>query len=102
MEKSLARGIRRAHRARLIANRRKTYWGGESSRYNWGKGFEPGQLGVMARTPCVCSCWMCGNPRRYWGEVTRAERISFLSFQDVVEDETDYYLGRRSPGKLNW
>jgi len=23
------------------------------------------------RTPC--SCWMCGNPRRYTGEVTRQE-----------------------------
>lgn len=24
------------------------------------------------RTPC--SCWMCGNPRRYLGEVTMQER----------------------------
>jgi hypothetical protein len=21
-----------------------------------------------------CSCWMCGNPRRYWHEVTIQER----------------------------
>jgi hypothetical protein len=23
-----------------------------------------------------CSCWMCGNPRRYFGEPTRQELLS--------------------------
>ncbi|MGI9190252.1 MAG: hypothetical protein ACR2F9_08930, partial [Longimicrobiaceae bacterium] len=27
---------------------------------------------AQARTPC--SCWMCGNPRRYRGELTLQER----------------------------
>ena len=25
-------------------------------------------VGMLANTPKLCSCWMCGNPRRYSGE----------------------------------
>lgn len=28
----------------------------------------------MANHLADCSCYMCGNPRRYWGEVTIQER----------------------------
>lgn len=28
----------------------------------------------LARTPKPCSCWMCGNPRKWLGEVTKQER----------------------------
>lgn len=26
------------------------------------------------RTPTPCSCWMCGNPRKWFGDVTVQER----------------------------
>lgn len=35
----------------------------------------PRRVGLYADTPKVCSCWMCGNPRRHQGEVTLRERI---------------------------
>ena len=31
-------------------------------------------VGMYARTPKVCSCFMCGNPRRFHGEPTIQER----------------------------
>jgi hypothetical protein len=33
-----------------------------------------GQGKSMAETPAICSCWMCGNPRKYFGERTVQER----------------------------
>lgn len=30
-------------------------------------------IGKAARTPAMCSCAMCGNPRKYFGHVTMAE-----------------------------
>ena len=26
------------------------------------------------RTPAKCSCWMCGNPRKYFSELTIQEK----------------------------
>lgn len=33
----------------------------------------PRQVAHFAEDRTPCSCWMCGNPRRYLGEVTRQE-----------------------------
>ncbi len=38
-------------------------------------------IGIQARTPRQCSCWMCGNPRKWWRwqgslPVTRQERVA--------------------------
>jgi len=30
--------------------------------------------GYLAKTNTVCSCWMCGNPRKYFEEETVQER----------------------------
>lgn len=30
--------------------------------------------GLFANHGKVCSCYMCGNPRRYWGELTMQEK----------------------------
>lgn len=35
----------------------------------------PRRVGLYANTPKVCSCWMCGNPRRYLNEPTLQERV---------------------------
>lgn len=52
------RGIRIHHHERLKKNR-KNYWGGNlSDKHN----------GMVADTPKICSCWMCGNARKIWGK----------------------------------
>ncbi len=35
---------------------------------------DPRRIGMAARTPMSCSCYMCGNPRKYRGGLTMQER----------------------------
>lgn len=58
------RAERRSHRARL--KRARKWW--------WGRILAAKELGKVVDTPTPCSCWVCGNPRRYFGE----EHISKL------------------------
>jgi hypothetical protein len=60
-----SRAIRRHHEERVKARVRK-YYGG------MGIG-SPRQTGIIAHTRSLCSCWMCGNPRRHLKEVTVQE-----------------------------
>lgn len=47
----------------------QTFWGYTD------KDLTPDAIGHAAGTHCrACSCWMCGNPRRYWNELTVQER----------------------------
>ncbi len=57
----------RRHHAWRMKRRVEVYYGG----YARGK---PRPRGRLARTRQPCSCFMCGNPRRYWREVTLQER----------------------------
>jgi len=34
----------------------------------------------------VCSCWMCGNPRRHFGDVTRQEALARNNTQEQLEE----------------
>jgi hypothetical protein len=65
-ESKIARSIRRHHRVRIIRKRyekvQRGYWHVKSP-------------GYLAKNNTVCSCWMCGNPRKYFGELTRQEKI---------------------------
>lgn len=57
------RALRRHHQARLKKARR-FLWGPRRDLHS-----EPGRaIGIAIDTPKPCSCWMCGNPRRYFGE----------------------------------
>ena len=40
------------------------------------------KVAKAARTPAACSCFMCGNPRKYWGTVSFNEE-KFLSRNDI-------------------
>jgi len=31
-------------------------------------------IGVFAHTPHLCSCYMCGNPRKWWDQKTIQEK----------------------------
>ena len=64
--KDMKRALRRHHAARL-KHARGHYWGHDI----W---HEPKLLGKVINTPTPCSCWMCGNPRRHFKELTRQER----------------------------
>ncbi len=59
------RALRRHHVARLKKKRQK-YWGRKLN--------DPASLGKVAATPCPCSCWMCGNPRKNLNQPTLEER----------------------------
>lgn len=50
----------------------------------------PRRVGLYSETPKVCSCWMCGNPRRFHGEVTRQEHLCDQRFElDEAVEEMD-------------
>ena len=61
-----SRALRRHHEQRMkrhVAG----YYGGYARGH-------PRALGKLAHARQLCSCWMCGNPRRYLGERTLQER----------------------------
>jgi hypothetical protein len=39
-----------------------------------GRNLTDEEMGRVVDTPTPCSCWMCGNPRKYFGERTIGER----------------------------
>ena len=36
------------------------------------------RVGMYSKTPKICSCFMCGNPRRFLKELTIQERRAML------------------------
>ena len=47
----------------------------------WGRTLTGHDLGKVVDTPKPCSCWMCGNPRRYFGERTIQEQRLLQDFE---------------------
>ena len=45
------------------------------------------RAGLLANTATPCSCWLCGNPRRLFGEPTQQERR--WPREDKGEDENE-------------
>lgn len=43
-------------------------------------------LGMLRYTHKRCSCWMCGNPRKYFKERTRKELIAQQSFKEQLKE----------------
>lgn len=58
--------IRRHHRDR-IKRKRAGHFGGNA-------GSTPRKLGMVVSTAAPCSCAMCGNPRKLFGDLTMQER----------------------------
>lgn len=63
MEKNTKRALRRHHLNRMKAKASKVYW--------W---HEPERAAKWANHLAACSCYMCGNPRKWWNESTMQER----------------------------
>jgi hypothetical protein len=57
------RALRRHHRARLLVRHR----------HHFGRLLTPEEAAQAVTTSTPCSCWMCGNPRRYLGQLTLQE-----------------------------
>lgn len=74
------RAIRRAEISRLKKVRSRYY------RF-WNK--TPANLGKIVNTACLCSCWMCGNPRKtkidHRSGLTLKERSAKAMFKMEVE-----------------
>lgn len=34
----------------------------------------------------ICSCYMCGNPRKYFKEIKKQEKLSKLNFEEQMEE----------------
>jgi len=60
-----SRALRRHHEKR-VKTRVASYYGGYAAH-------DPRALGRLAHSRTPCSCFMCGNPRRYLGERTLQE-----------------------------
>lgn len=80
MSHPIDRGHRLHHRARLIKKR-------VAQRPSWFNGIQdPRRLAraksSLASTSKPCSCFMCGNPRHHFNQLTRAEKKSALFLCD--------------------
>ena len=77
----MKRALRRHHRMRLITKRLKhqihTYKDKETL------DFISGSLGNGSNN---CSCWMCGNPRKYFKHITRQERDALRLYIEGCEE----------------
>ena len=62
--KSSKRALRRLQKARVKAKARRVYPHDRQAK--------------SADHLAVCSCWMCGNPRKWYGETTMQERKASL------------------------
>ena len=73
MQTESSRALRRHHIWRLKQKRIK--YGGsfilQDEQHEQAK-----HLGRLVHTATLCSCWMCGNPRRHLGEATLQEKRS--------------------------
>lgn len=69
------RALRRHHDERT-KRRVAVYYGGYAAH-------DLKHRGRLAATRTPCSCWMCGNPRRYAGELTVQERRAAIDLVDA-------------------
>jgi hypothetical protein len=66
------------HKERLKANRR----------FHWGQDLlfdKNDKAPMVVDTPTPCSCWMCGNPRKYFKQKTLQEK----TFDDILRSYSE-------------
>ena len=85
------RAFRRAAHAKAIAKTRKHIWSiWDWIEYDKKHGTDVYEQSVRRRAENrkICSCYMCGNPRRYYGQRTVKEN-QFLAEPIEIEEEFD-------------
>ena len=65
----------------------------------WGQGTGLKSPGHLSKNNTICSCWMCGNPRKDLWEATVQEKkfhehYGFLQDALEVKNDPPYYVGR--------
>ena len=81
--KDMARAVRRQHLLRL-KKVRSVYFNHTSFGKN---AMTNRQKGMAANTAQMCSCYMCGNPRKWFTELTMQEqRFSQHSINEMLMD----------------
>jgi len=85
-EKKLKRSLRRHHAKRI--KKKRTYllkrW--YSDMYD---NLRERKQGMLTHTGTPCSCWACGNPRKFFGEKTLSEHRAILNEKDALIDLDD-------------
>jgi hypothetical protein len=62
-------------------------WDAYSFQENYMEGFENKTRHMtMISTRKRCSCYMCGNPRKFWNEKTMQEKKADISFREQLDD----------------
>jgi len=92
---SLKHALRRHHEKRKKAWVRKTL----SHYFMFENDLPPRRVGMYARTPKVCSCFMCGNPRHYRGRPTLQERRAALETTSI-ESESSHLLPKSAQSRF--
>lgn len=64
------------HLERCKLNRKNDFLSGKDSK----------SQGIHVKTPASCSCWMCGNPRRYFNMPTIQEIKSSLNLKEFFQN----------------
>lgn len=81
--KTKKRALRRHHYYRLKYNRSKYYRDDDASNRN---------QSINVNTVPRCSCALCGNPRKWHNQITRAE---YLAQIDFIEQCSELYYNHR-------
>jgi hypothetical protein len=63
-----SRAVRRHHEERIKHRVQKYYAGVHRG--------DPRRIGLIAHSRQLCSCFMCGNPRKWLDEPTRQEQLA--------------------------
>lgn len=77
------RAIRRAEISRLKKVRSRYY------RF-WNK--TPANLGKIVNTACLCSCWMCGNPRKTKNGHRSGLTLKERSFLEIAKLDSQWLI----------
>lgn len=74
------RAVRRHHRERQKSKRLKHF---TFLNFNLSESEIMAMLPILIDTPKTCSCFMCGNPRKYFNEKTYQERKLNWTYKDA-------------------
>lgn len=80
--KNQRRALRRFHRKRVY-KRRSEIW---KSYELFGLSYSEKILQMRSKTPVACSCWKCGNPRKYFGDKSNQELKAIEKFKSDWKD----------------
>ena len=80
--RSHKRALRRHHDKRKKAWVRKNL----SHYFMYATDLPERRVGMYSRTPKVCSCFMCGNPRRFHQKPSVQERRAMLELDEPISE----------------